>query len=598
MTESGYHVGDLISYVNDSGSTRFCRVVTPVPGWSSQARYPWGHWANSRAEADTLYRNCAGSTGAQYCRRAITLIESYEGSTEMTSAVQAEEAVEFWFNGEPLRASMRATSITAGEQYRLIYPRGHHNMELLATARESHSGPLPGHGLVFEVIDWPVPRNDLDYNLDTYRAGYEWRSGSNADPGNYSYNFIIPAGVRGETSTEVQEEAYDGQKGAFLPHGGEMPEPGTIVRGMVHTTSSQVEGLFLRVETGGVTASVEAKRKRTRKADGTFTDWVPYSTRQSRVVTIDGAEVFKPGASKPAEAVLVRGSAITNAHTSAEVKIGDIFSGKVQYGSDHEVFRGEVLRVFSRHGEYVVNVTEQARFADGRQATGVYDWKPIDPREMQIYANWSDGDRGYDRAGYVWTKLEPGVKPVDPAFDPKRKTPFTGMGIGDVVVGLMKDRDGSRDTVSSWVKGEIIKWNVRYSRPIIKVTDKMESDKKVDAEVELVPEDTYPAMADPSAVSPEEYKKTLRLYLIGRHKRGDFCRGGLNTMLAAHGIPLYETRRRAQLVVQVDYDPNETDLYTVQQDLRRKMAGVSGLSFSERSGEDIELTLESDVTQG
>jgi len=146
------------------------------------------------------------------------------------------------------------------------------------------------------------------------------------------------------------------------------------------------------------------------------------------------------------------------------------------------------------------------------------------------------------------------------------------------------------------VKGEIFKWDVRYGRPIVKVTDPMESSKKVGDEVALTPDDVYPAMADPAAVSAEEYKKTLRLYLIGRHKRGDFCRGGLNTMLAAHGIPLYETRRRAQMVVTVDYDPNTTDLNSVRRDLQRQMAGVQGLSFSERSGEDIELTVESDRT--
>jgi hypothetical protein len=296
--------------------------------------------------------------------------------------------------------------------------------------------------------------------------------------------------------------------------------------------------------------------------------------------------------------VLTMGPAIRSRADSDGVNIGDILSAKEHYGSDRDVFRGQVMRKVNEHGEWTILATEMARLSTVQQATGVYDWQPIAPREIHVVAVWSDGDRGYDRAGHVWTKLTPGVKPVDPAYDPTRKTPYTGQKIGDVVVGLLKDQDGRRDTVSSWVRGEIVKWNVRYGRPIIKVTDKMESTKKVDAEVELVPEDTYPAMADPSAVSPEEYKKTLRLYLIGRHKRGDFCRGGLNTMLAAHGIPLYETRRRAQMVVTVDYDPNETDLYTVQQDLRRKMAGVSGLTFSERSGEDIELNLESDVTTG
>lgn len=588
MTESGFHVGDLISYNSSSRGTRYARVVAPPSGWSEYHQYPWGFWADTQEDADRRYRSRSREDGAgsQYCRRTITLIERFDGPAVGT---EGSTGMSITFNGETIDTTQAVGEVVAGTEYRIIYPRSHHNFEFIGRARESVSRGRSG---MFEITQWVRANNG--YGPDGYAIGYVFSSTSDRENGTDPACLWLP--VTPPEAATVQDEAHDGQKGIFEPHNGSAPESGTIVRGMVPGLTRQVEGLFLRLNDDG-TATIERKRKRVKRADGRFTEWETYSNVGRVSIAVEGAEVFKPGGSKPAETVLTRGEPITNPRTSAEVKVGDIFSGKVQYGSDREVFRGEVVRVFSTHGEYVINATEQARLADARQATGVYDWKPIDPREMQIYANWSDGDRGYDRAGYVWTKLEPGVKPVDPAFDPKRKTPFTGMGIGDVVVGLMKERDGSRDTVSSWVKGEIVKWNVRYGRPIVKVTDKMESTKQPDAEVELVPEDTYPAMADPAATSPEEYKKTLRLYLIGRHKRGDFCRGGLNTMLAAHGIPLYETRRRAKLVVQVDYDPNVTDLYSVQQDLRSKMAGVSGLSFAERSGEDIELALESDRTQ-
>jgi hypothetical protein len=573
LLPNGFHVGDYVTYTRTGdprGGERSGYVT-----YHQNAEEVWATFDESEGNSRSRFER--GELGS-YLRPAsrATLIRRHDGSSPWATTTEGSTTMTAEVQGtwEPI-----TEGIPAGSRFRF-----YHETDPIVEENFAYEGTM---------IDWSERRWTLDV-AGTY-GRYEVGNDLTLDCHDYqlgSYRVWTPAlGV-----AEVQEEAYDGTKGAFFPHTGEAPEPGTIVRGMVPGTTRQVEGLFLRLDDGA--AVVERKRKRNKKADGTFGDWDTYANVGRANLSIEGAEVFKPGASKPAEPTLVRGTPLTDAATSNEVDYGNIISAREKYGSENTAYRGVVVRRYNQHGEYIVNVTEKARLASGTQANGVYKWEPMEPREMHLIAQWSDGSRGYDRAGWTWAQLMPGVKPVDPAYDPKRKTPYTGMGIGDVVVGLMRERDGSRDTVASWVRGEIVKWNVRYGRPVVRVSDKMESNKAVGDEVELVAEDTYPAMADPASVSPEEYKKTLRLYLIGRHKRGDFCRGGLNTMLAAHGIPLYETRRRAQLLVTVDYDPNETDLYTVQTELRSKLAHVSGLSFHEQSGEDIELTLESDTTQG
>ncbi len=52
-TPSGYRVGDLISYVNNSGRTRFAVVVPPPDTRTGREmdRYPWGNWADTVEEA-------------------------------------------------------------------------------------------------------------------------------------------------------------------------------------------------------------------------------------------------------------------------------------------------------------------------------------------------------------------------------------------------------------------------------------------------------------------------------------------------------------------------------------------------------------------
>lgn len=419
------------------------------------------------------------------------------------------------------------------------------------------------------------------------------------------YALWVPA----EVPATPTDSAYDGTPGAFEPHNGQIPESGTVVRAMYHGAGSrQVEGLFLRMNSADPTyAWVDAKRRRTKRVDGTFSEWESYSTRAERSVVVEGAEVFKPGAT--AKPTWARTRAITSSARDRRATVGQIISapegeagGPLSRGRNAtKYYRGEVVDAHGYDGPYTILATEECDLssAQRRMTAEPYEWRPLaEPRRVMVYAVFSSGVDGFADAGWVWEKNEPGIKRVDPAFDPNRKTTHTGLGIDDLVVGLMRDAYHGRDTVSSWAKGVIFKWDTRYNRPIIKITDPMESDKKVGDEVTLDAEDVYPAMADPASVSPEEYKKTLRAYLIGRHKRGDFCRGGLNTMLAAHGIPLYETRRRAKMVLTVDYDPNTTDLYAVSQSLRRGLTGVSGLSFDERSGEDIELAVESDQTAG
>lgn len=594
LLPNGFHVGDYVTYTRTNGANpERSGYVT----YNTALDAVWATFDDSTS--NSLARFERGELGS-YLRPVsrATLLRRFDGAPSDTTtegSTTMTEAVEFWFHGEPLTNSMRATEIVEGQEYRLIYPRDHHNFELIGRAMHSYT-PQRGRSMSFEVTGWPRPQGST-WSEASHPIGSTWRVDWDVQPGDYSYSFFIPVGVRGEVpSAEVQEEAHDGTKGAFLPHNGEMPEPGTIVRGMVPGTTRQVEGLFLRLDDDH--AVIERKRKRNVSASGKFGEWETYANTGRVRLTVSGAEVFKAGASKPAEAVWTRMRGITSSSAEARAEVGQIISAP-SYATMHEnrieIYRGEVTNSHGYGGEYTIRATEKAT-VNRRDLVGEYKFQPIPEEEIMVYATFSEARNGLARGAYLWEKLAPGQKPVDPAFDPKRKTTHTGMGIGDLVVGLMYG--GGRDTVSCWVKGEIFKWEVRYGRPVVKVTDPMESGKKVGEEIALSGDDTYPAMADPANVSPEEYKKTLRLYLIGRHKRGDFCRGGLNTMLAAHGIPLYETRRRAQLLVTVDYDPNETDLYSVQSALSRQLAHVSGLSFSERSGEDIELTLESDTTQG
>lgn len=594
LLPNGFHVGDLISYDRRSRvgfvTEELLRVRHPSEG-------VYATFDDDEEGARRRYE--AGQMGSWLGTDRVRLVRNYlgeeptqEGSSTMTTEI--DEPVEVMFHGEPLRDSMRATEIVAGQEYRLIYPRDHHDMELLARATRSRSSLSQGTSLDFDVVSWPRPSaQGRRWNESGYPAGSGWHIVLELRPDDYSYVFIIPAGVTGFVAPT--DEAYDGTAGEFVSHDGQIPEPGTIVRGMM-TDTRQIEGLFLRANPETGEAQVEAKRRRDKRADGTFTAWHGYTNAARRAVRIEGATVFKAGADAPK--TLVRTSPIRNEEEQAAIAPGMILSARSEYG--REVYRGEVLSV-GRAGGVRLRATEKSGLPESgySSADGSYAWETIPAQDVDVHCVWADGRTGYDSAGWLWERVgQPGVKRVDPAYDPNRKTPHTGMKIGDLVVGLMRENEYGRDTVGSWVKGTIFKWDTRYGRPIVKVTDPMESNKKVDQEVALIGDDVYPAMADPATVSPEEYKKTLRLYLIGRHKRGDFCRGGLNTMLAAHGIPLYETRRRAQMVVTVDYDPNTTDLHTVQRNLSSKLAGVQGLQFTERSGEDIELTVESDVTAG
>lgn len=466
--------------------------------------------------------------------------------------------------------------IPAGARFRKYWPNHPHN-QVVGSDTFAYEGTM---------IEWA--------NADGLRMWRLDKSGTyvNDEGREYSLDHHCAVSDYAVWVPAEYETTHAGDRGTFVAHDGAMPEVGTVVRAFaVDNRNRQLEGLFLSADVTAGIAVIEAKRRRQRRGDGTFTDWENYAGRARRNIRIEGAEVFKPGAA--AKPTLVRRKAIENQEDQNAITPGMILSARGANGGGY-VYRGEVLSARSG-GQVRVYATERAR-KDPYTKDSTYNWEPFGPREIDVHCTWSDGREGYAAAGWLWEMSGPSVKRVDPAFDPNRKTPHTGMKIGDLVVGLARENEYGRDTVSSWVKGVIFKWDTRYGRPIVKVTDPMESTHAVDQEVTLVPEDTYPAMADPATVSPEEFKRTLRLYLIGRHKRGDFCRGGLNTMLAAHGIPLYETRRRAVMQVTVDYDPNVTDLYAVQTDLRRKMTGVRGLSFSERSGEDIELTLESDRT--
>lgn len=396
--------------------------------------------------------------------------------------------------------------------------------------------------------------------------------------------------------TRSVETAYDGRVGTFAAHGGTIPDPGTVVRGIaLGSTRRQLEGVLISVDATAGTATIVAKRKRDRVSGASFGEWAPYTTTVRRQIKIDGAEVFTP---EP-KAALVRTTAICDEADQRAIPVGGILSalrsGGVQLREDY-VYRGTVLTA-DLTGGASIRSTERALTRPDAVTGDEYAWEAIPERNVDVHCHWASGRLGRMDAGWLWeysTTAAGSVPRPDPALDPDKKTPLTGMKIGDMVVGLRPAY--GRDTVASWVKGTIVKWDLRNQNPIVRVTDPMESDAEVDSEVSVRDTDTYPALADPKNSDPEEFKKTLRNYLIGRHKRNDFCRGGLNTMLAAFGLPLYETRRRAKMVVTVDYDPNETDLYSVQSGLRSGLDGVEFLSFAERSGEDIELTVESDVS--
>jgi len=617
LLPNGFHVGDLVEY-HSSGSRRYA-VAVPVPerwtrqGSGASARMlgpeaKWGLWRDSEEAALRAYRTYDPEAQREsYTTLEATLIRRFdqpEGSAHPAPAPEeGSTTMSVNFHGETITEDMHAVNIVAGQEYRLIYPRPHHNMELIGRAEENVSNSRSHDNTVgFTVVAWPHPTDT--YNATMYPEGYSWRAAvDNATEERYSQVFVVPVGATPAPEEVATDSNYSGEPGTFVSHDGHMPEPGTVVRAMADSgTSRQYEGLFLRLNEGGTrSARIEVKRRRDKRANGTFTSWVDFANRTQRDVRVEGAEIFKPGtAAVPME--FVRGAVITTRGQSQAVQVGDIISGH-ERGSlrdrHYTLYRGAMVRdVNDGYGEWIITATHTASVRQ-YSTSGAVEWTEMEaPAEKHIIAQWGDGREGYDNAGYTWTVTggNAAVKRVDPAFDPNRKTVHTGLKIGDLVVGLRPE--GGRDTVSSWVKGTIHKWDTRYGRPIIKVTDPMESDRTVDQEVTVREDDVYPALADPKGADPEEFKKTLRLYLIGRHKRGDFCRGGLNTMLAAFGVPLYETRRRAQMVVAVDYDPNATDLYTVQQQLRSQMPGVSGLSFEERSGEEIELTLESDVTTG
>ncbi len=596
LLPNGFHVGDLVSY-NSDGSTRY-GVILPSPAraatFPTEVRgYPathWCMWRDTEAEAfDAYARHNPERFGETYTTNIPTLVRSHD---DMETSTERSNTMSVTFYGETLTADMQPEDgVIAGQEYRVIYPQEYHNFEFIGRARDTRASR---RSVTFEIVRWVRENNGYDSNR--YPAGYEFSSTPASRTSTAPSCLHLPYTGEPEAPATTQEAAYDGTLGAFEPHNGQMPESGTIVRGFsVVNSLRQLEGLFLRLDGGE--ATVERKRKRMRKSDGTFTEWEMYNTAGRVGVTVEGAEVFKPGGTTIAKPTWNRLRAIDSSRTGRRAELGQIVSGQIgdTSGPDRGLraenyFRGEVINVGSYGGPYMIRATEVCDLSEtaGRSTSDRYNWRTLDePRDVQIYAVFSDGSDTLARAAWVWEKLEPGAKRVDPAFDPKRATTYTGMKIGDLVVGLQAS--GGRDTVSSWVRGEFIKWDTRRNMPIVKVTDPMESTAKVGAEVTVSGDDTYPALADPKTSDPERFKTVLRAYLIGRHKRGDMCRGGLNTMLAAFGIPLYETRRIAKLSVSVEYDPNTTDLYGLQSSLRRGMTGVAGLAISEAEGHDFEV---------
>lgn len=503
----------------------------------------------------------------------------------------------FTFHGEEIDPASAVRSLEEGQEYRVLYLNEYHNFEFIGRARSSVAH-LNVRSARFEIVRW-VHENG-SWGEGTYPAGYVWGASVSDARSTSPQCLVFPLATTDEpVETVVSTDSnYAGEPGEFVPHNNEMPEPGTVVRGFAENNPSrQVEGLFLRMlDDGG--AQVERKRKRLKRGNGTFTSWENYANTGRATVQIEGALVFKAGAA-PSAPTLTRTVAIEGARVDRNrAEVGEIISAPTEYDPS-VVYRGKVTSVHSYTGPYTIAATEKATLHGGQGAAtdGVYTWETIPEQSITVYATFANGIDKQNRAGWKWEFVGPGApKRTDPAFDPNRATEYTKQKIGDLVVARRATGGNGRDTVSSWLKGTIIKWDTRHGAPIVKVTDKMESNLSEGDEVMVVSEDVYPALADPKSADPEEFKKTLRLYLIGRHKRGDFCQGGLNTMLAAHGIPLYETRRRAKMVITVDYDPNSTDLYQVREGLRRAVSGVTGLSLDERSGEEFEV--ESDVTAG
>lgn len=582
LLPNGFHVGDLVTYdTADEGKVGFVVPVgNPDMVYATYRQVEEG----GEAEARRLYERGASGTWMS-TRRTILIRRFDEGSNTMSIT----------FNGEELSADMQPEEgVVEGREYRVIYPRDYHDFEFIGRAMATTA---TARSVEFEVVRWV--RENSGYSNERYPVGARFNSTpahrTSEDP------TCLHLPLSPEVTEAPTDTVYDGTTGSFEPHNGQIPESGTVVRAMHNGNANrQIEGLFLRMNSAVPEfAWVDAKRRRTKRTDGTFSEWESYSARAERSVVVEGAEVFKPGATSPAPATpsLTRTSVINDTHSNASVGVGMILSARAYNDSDR-IYRGRVVEKSDNDGYFYVEATHfhRIRSADRYSDNGTYNWEAMPAERKRVIADWSEGREMWNRAGWVWEELAPGQKPIEPAFDPKRATPYTGRKIGDLVVGLR--HNGGRDTVSSWVRGTIVRWDTRTWNPIIKVTDPMESDRKVDQEVTLYKEDTYPALADPKNADPEEFKKTLRAYLIGRHKRSDMCRGGLNTMLAAFGLPLYETRRRAVMQITVDYDPNTTDLYAVQSGLQRGLPGVQGLSFAERTGEDIELAVESDRTQG
>lgn len=572
LLPNGYHVGDLVSYEGGDGPNYGHVVPSRYPSDSRPSEMVWALWSHSGEgaleRARDRYRREPGSRPTWTGTGSTTLVERYDGTEgENMMTEQQGSWVPATESGVPNGARFRVYHDSRGQS-----PANPDEFAYEGVMRDwsRRDVTYTGNGT------YTYSRNDLPVDID----------GWDALMGHEHYAYFVPAEM-------PMDEAYDGQKGAFVGHDGQVPESGTIVRGM-NTDTRQIEGLFLRMD-GEAEATIEAKRRRRRLTDGTFSEWEGYENTARRNIRVAGAEVFKPGATPetPAEVHYGRTTPIGSEADNAELAIGDVVSAR-GYDDARYVYRGAISRQPDRNGRIYINATHRCRLADPYSTSGVYNWSPIDQTEIRIYMDWSEGRELWDRAGWKWEKLAPGQKPVDPQFDPNRKTPHTGMKIGDLVVGLRTN--GGRDTVSSWIRGEIVKWDTRNGHPIVRVTDPMESGGKVGQEFPVSKADVYPALADPKNADPEEFKKTLRLYLIGRHKHGDFCRGGLNTMLAAFGIPLYETRRVATMVVTVDYDPNNTDLYQVQRQLQSSIRGVNGLSLDEREGREVEV--ESDVTAG
>lgn len=572
-----YHVGDLVSYEGAEGPVFGHVVPSPQRYDTEPSEMVWALWSSSggtpesrRTQAERRYEQNPLTVRPTWIGvGSVILIERYN---EMQGGETMTEQQGTW-------VPATESGVPNGARFRVYH----------VAERQSPANP---DEFAYEGVmrDWS--RRDVTY---TGNGTYTYRrndlpvdiDGWDALMGHEHYAYFVPAEM-------PMDEAYDGQKGAFVGHDGQVPESGTIVRGM-NTDTRQIEGLFLRMD-GEAEATIEAKRRRRRLADGTFGEWEGYENTARRSIRVAGAEVFKPGATPetPTEVYYSRVTSICSEVDNAALAVGDVVSAR-GYDDSRYVYRGAISRQPERNGRIYINATHRCHLADPYSTSGVYNWMSLGGEvEVRIYMDWSEGWELWDRAGWKWEKLAPGQKPVDPQFDPSRKTPHTGMKIGDLVVGLRTN--GGRDTVSSWIRGEIVKWDTRNGHPIVRVTDPMESGGKVGQEFPVSKADVYPALADPKNADPEEFKKTLRLYLIGRHKHGDFCRGGLNTMLAAFGIPLYETRRVATMVVTVDYDPNNTDLYQVQQQLQSSIRGVNSLSLNEREGREIEV--ESDVTGG